>query len=141
MQNLLKLTRAHNLLKLSCAHNLVNFSHKHEVVNYVHELKGNIQFCINRGVCMEISNSVLAVMMNKILTLHSLHQTIMYVFDLACAGDNPLKMRIFKIKICQMSSSVFSVIGLLSEVENVTGISYEECHLKCKLSKSVFHFL
>ena len=58
---LLKLTRTHNLLKLSCAHKVVNFSHKHRVVNCAQEPKGNTQFCINHGVCMEISNSVLAV--------------------------------------------------------------------------------
>ena len=33
------------------------------------------------------------------------------------------------------------VIWLLNEVVNVTWISYEECKLKCKLSKSVIHFL
>ena len=53
------------------------------------------------------------------------------------AGDTNVKFKWVRIPL----NDSFSVIGLLSKIENVTWISYEECQLKCKLSKSVFHFL
>ena len=58
--NLLKI-KSHTQFSKTCAHKLVNFVQKCKVVNCAHELEGNTQFCMNRRVCMELSNSVLAV--------------------------------------------------------------------------------